>query len=54
MKNGSLKLASWNVNGLRACMGKGFPQFLEAESPDVLCLQAVSYTHLDVYKRQGP
>ena len=39
MKNGSLKLASWNVNGLRACMGKGFPQFLEAESPDVLCLQ---------------
>ena len=39
MKNGSLKLASWNVNGLRACMGKGFPQFLEEESPDVLCLQ---------------
>ena len=39
MKIGSLKLASWNVNGLRACMGKGFPQFLEAESPDVLCLQ---------------
>ena len=39
MKNGSLKLASWNVNGLRACMGKGFPLFLEAESPDVLCLQ---------------
>ena len=39
MKNGSLKLASWNVNGLRACMGKGFPLFLEEESPDVLCLQ---------------
>ena len=33
------KLVSWNVNGLRACMGKGFAQFLEEESPDVLCLQ---------------
>ena len=39
MKNGSLKLAYWNVNGLRACMGKGFPLFLEAEGPDGLCLQ---------------
>ena len=25
------KLVSWNVNGLRACMGKGFAQFLEEE-----------------------
>ena len=22
-----MKLISWNVNGLRACMGKGFPEF---------------------------
>ena len=34
-----MKLVSWNVNGLRACMGKGFPAFLEAEAPDVICLQ---------------
>ncbi len=34
-----LKLVSWNVNGLRACMGKGFSQFLEEEAPDVICLQ---------------
>lgn len=36
----SLKLVSWNVNGLRACTSKGdFYKFVEAESPDVLCLQ---------------
>ena len=34
-----MKLVSWNVNGLRACMGKGFGEFLEQESPDVICLQ---------------
>lgn len=33
------KLVSWNVNGLRACMGKGFSEFLEQEGPDVICLQ---------------
>ncbi|MBP3312896.1 MAG: exodeoxyribonuclease III [Butyricicoccus sp.] len=34
-----MKLISWNVNGLRACMGKGFLDFVAAESPDMLCLQ---------------
>ena len=34
-----MKLVSWNVNGLRACMGKGFLDFLAAEDPDVICLQ---------------
>ena len=34
-----MKLISWNVNGLRACMGKGFMEVLEKESPDVICLQ---------------
>ena len=29
------KLYSWNVNGLRACMEKGFREFLEREQPDV-------------------
>ena len=33
------KLISWNVNGLRAVMKKGFETFLEQEQPDVLCLQ---------------
>lgn len=33
------RLYSWNVNGLRACMQKGFREFLEREEPDVLCIQ---------------
>jgi exodeoxyribonuclease III len=36
-----MELISWNVNGLRACMGKGFGEFLEKESPDVICLQEI-------------
>ncbi len=34
-----MKLLSWNVNGLRACMGKGFMDLLEGEAPDAICLQ---------------
>ena len=34
-----MKLISWNVNGLRACVGKGFLDFLNAEAPDAMCLQ---------------
>ena len=34
-----MKLISWNVNGLRACMGKGFMDVIEQEQPDAICLQ---------------
>ncbi|MEG1657925.1 MAG: exodeoxyribonuclease III [Oscillibacter sp.] len=34
-----MKLISWNVNGLRACLGKGFLEFCQATDPDVICLQ---------------
>ncbi|MDD6656329.1 MAG: exodeoxyribonuclease III [Lachnospiraceae bacterium] len=34
-----MKLISWNVNGLRACMGKGFLDFFQAEDADIFCLQ---------------
>ena len=34
-----LKLLSWNVNGFRAVVNKGFWDFLAKESPDILCLQ---------------
>ena len=34
-----MKLASWNVNGLRACMGKGFLDSVALLDADVLCLQ---------------
>lgn len=35
----SIKLLSWNVNGLRAVFKKGFAQWVEKTSPDILCLQ---------------
>ncbi len=34
-----MKLISWNVNGLRACVGKGFLDFFEKEDADVFCIQ---------------
>ena len=34
-----MKLISWNVNGLRACLSKGFLDFVQAEQPDILGLQ---------------
>lgn len=34
-----MKLVSWNVNGLRACLGKGFLDFVKESDPDVVCLQ---------------
>ena len=34
-----MKMISWNVNGLRACMDKGFLAFVEAQSPDIMALQ---------------
>ncbi len=33
------KLLSWNVNGIRAVHKKGFLEWLERESPDILCVQ---------------
>ena len=34
-----MKLISWNVNGLRACLKKGFLEFCLSEDADVYCLQ---------------
>ena len=34
-----MKLISWNVNGLRACMGKGFADFFSDIDADIFCLQ---------------
>ena len=36
-----MKLVSWNVNGLRAALGKGMQEQLDALSADVLCLQEI-------------
>ena len=34
-----MRLISWNVNGIRAAMKKGFLEFAQEESPDILCIQ---------------
>ena len=34
-----MKFISWNVNGIRAAMKKGFLDFVREASPDVLCVQ---------------
>ncbi len=36
-----MKLISWNVNGIRACIKKGFLDFIAQEDPDIFCLQEV-------------
>jgi exodeoxyribonuclease-3 len=36
-----MKIISWNVNGIRAVVKKGFPDFLKTEKPDILCLQEI-------------
>ena len=34
-----LKILSWNVNGIRAGLKKGFLEWLDKEKPDILCVQ---------------
>ena len=34
-----MKFISWNVNGIRAVLKKGFMDFLEEHNPDIICLQ---------------
>ena len=34
-----MRVVSWNVNGLRACMGKGFEQFFNTINADIVALQ---------------
>lgn len=34
-----MKLISWNVNGLRACVNKGFNEYFKETDPDIFCIQ---------------
>lgn len=34
-----MKLVSWNVNGLRACVNKGFYEYVRAAEADIVCIQ---------------
>lgn len=45
-----MKLISWNVNGIRAVMKKGFMDFLSEHQPDILCLQETKVHNDDLPK----
>lgn len=36
-----MKISTWNVNGIRAILGKGLKDWIASEAPDVLCLQEI-------------
>ncbi|OGI11534.1 MAG: exodeoxyribonuclease III [Candidatus Margulisbacteria bacterium GWF2_35_9] len=36
-----MRLISWNINGIRAIQKKGFLDWLDQESPDILCVQEI-------------
>lgn len=52
-----MKLISWNVNGLRACLDKGFLDFFNEQHADIFCLQETKMQegqaeiNLDGYKQ---
>ena len=36
-----MKIISWNINGIRAAQRKGFLEWLQNESPDIVCVQEI-------------
>ena len=45
-----MRILSWNVNGIRAAVRKGFLDWFHAEAPDVICLQEIKATPNDLTK----
>ena len=43
-----MKVISWNVNGIRACAKKGFKDFIDEHSPDLLFLQETKVAEADI------
>lgn len=49
-----MKLISWNVNGLRACMDKGFMEFFDSIDADIFCLQEIKLSEGQIeWNKQG-
>ena len=48
------KMISWNVNGLRACMKKGFQEYFEAADADIFCLQETKLQEGSAVRRMQP
>jgi len=47
-----MRITTWNVNGIRAAMGKGLKKWLITESPDVLCLQEIKAMEIQLDDEQ--
>ena len=45
-----MKIYSWNVNGIRATIKKGFGDFLNQYKPDIICLQETKIAQKDIEK----
>lgn len=45
-----MKIISWNVNGLRAVLKKGFLDFIKIERPDIICLQEIKISQQAIVK----
>lgn len=43
-----MKIISWNVNGIRSILTKGFLDFINTQNPDLLCLQETKASSQDV------
>jgi exodeoxyribonuclease-3 len=50
----AMKILSWNVNGVRAALGKGLLDWMTAAKADVICLQEVKATVGDVQHVEWP
>ena len=45
-----MKIISYNVNGIRAAITKGFLEWLQQANPDVICLQEIKATEDQIPK----
>ncbi len=43
-----MKIVSWNVNGLRACVNKGFMDFFNTADADIFCVQEIKLKQGDI------
>lgn len=48
-----MKLASWNVNGLRACVNKGFNEYVRDSGADVVCVQETKLQEGQIFLEYG-
>lgn len=39
----NLKIASWNINGIRAWLTNGGLKYVEEEKPDMICFQVIPF-----------